>query len=1369
MKHQDGFGINGQIMGIGFVLWAMSSFVCGAATSSSVHVGIHRHLHQPIYWGTPDTLRPNQSQFGNDSQRIKNQNNAYYGDSIQHPDNILVGGNDSVFEDPDKVNAYQNWIKGSIGQMSGEDAGMTISFSGALQRNLWSFGRDYAAGYSPSWNAQNVEAFGWKTSGGNSKAEVLGQTYNHAFTPLLPKTVLRKQIEMQQERSRKSWGLSSVNDLPKGFWPIELAFSEQFIDVLLEFDYEWVMVPNSHIARTCQNYTDKALAAGMLYADPPNRADLLGPTVPDNQWYSRSRDTYGNAFPVPFAYQAHRAKYVNPETGAESVIVVVPQCDYHGYQSGYSQVGWDDIDGKISEFNDPNQPSLVMLTNDGENFWGGGYSFWMEFAAQFMNAAPSHGKKATTIQEFLDDHPVPAGDVIHVEDGSWLAADQGSPQFYRWLEPPRQVDTSKINTSDANTMFDLENGWHTDMRNWAVMYAGINHCETAEQITLDNGGEVAAWRIEEPYQDNGTYNNPNAAEQAWHFLMWGFDSGFLYFGTSLDDEVKHTFAANEAIARAASVIGDGSADHTPPTTFKPQRFPWNPGGKGRGQYLSGLQSGGGTVGYTTAPWSSDFYIWTLAYDLSGVSSATLKIRVDADGTNPLNNTANETYAGGSGVGSWISIPMTRRVMPKDDPTHDPGLNYFRAPDRIADYFWAKVTGYRNALLDYYIETVDSKGNTFKTEIQHVYVEDDGTSPNPVTFSSSPTDCQPLDISYDSSERALSGATVTAQLSFDGGSTWSNFAMSGSIGSTWTVSVDVPEYAASAIVCFHNGSGTYDSNDGSNWSTAISHCTTPSSVSFSPSSPAGCVPVTISYTPNEGILSNAAAIYIHIGHDGWKDVITPAPLMDYDGIAWNYTYTMPEGCSAINMAFHDGAGTWDNNNGSNWRVNVTDCNPPPSLVITNPATAKTLDYTNAAYTVQGTCNTTQHSGTILWTNQLNGQSGSTAVTASWSISNLPLEVGTNLITVTATNAATQNAASDSAANSTYNSGWTNGQNGGSGFSAWQLNGSSSAGFFTATQTEQANQSLTGKAWGLWANSGAVAEAIRPFGRDMQIGDTFSISLDNNWISNGGYGIGIALQNAEGETLWQFFFNGGDTYYNMSGVVDTGIDWTGDGMDVAFTLTDATSFEAVVSPYSGETATLNGSLISSPVDQTISRVRIWNYSAGTGSNYNFYVNNLDLSAGDGGSSTSATCTLIRRPSSLPDNDSDGLPDEWEIQYFGNSTAATPQADSDSDGLTNIEEYLLGTSPINGASLLVMEYHGIPQSATAHTFTWQTVGGRRYWIEYSDNLMQGFQRATTRTEADVADGNPDTETFVDYGTLTGGLPANGQRYYRIMLNNE
>ena len=46
--------------------------------------------------------------------------------------------------------------------------------------------------------------------------------------------------------------------------------------------------------------------------------------------------------------------------------------------------------------------------------------------------------------------------------------------------------------------------------------------------------------------------------------------------------------------------------------------------------------------------------------------------------------------------------------------------------------------------------------------------------------------------------------------------------------------------------------------------------------------------------------------------------------------------------------------------------------------------------------------------------------------------------------------------------------------------------------------------------------------------------------------------------------------------------------------------------------------------------------------------------------------------------PDTDGNGLPDAWELRYFGGLGAAT-SADADNDGLTNAQEWELGSNPI------------------------------------------------------------------------------------------
>jgi len=46
---------------------------------------------------------------------------------------------------------------------------------------------------------------------------------------------------------------------------------------------------------------------------------------------------------------------------------------------------------------------------------------------------------------------------------------------------------------------------------------------------------------------------------------------------------------------------------------------------------------------------------------------------------------------------------------------------------------------------------------------------------------------------------------------------------------------------------------------------------------------------------------------------------------------------------------------------------------------------------------------------------------------------------------------------------------------------------------------------------------------------------------------------------------------------------------------------------------------------------------------------------------------------------DSDGDGLPDRWESQYFGSPTAGDANADSDSDGYSNLQEFLAGANPL------------------------------------------------------------------------------------------
>lgn len=547
--------------------------------------------------------------------------------------------------------------------------------------------------------------------------------------------------------------------------------------------------------------------------------------------------------------------------------------------------------------------------------------------------------------------------------------------------------------------------------------AGANWCETAEQIwtNLNGAGSVAAWKIQAPYDNlnGGTYTSPNVVERAWHIYLCGLDSGFNYYGgLGNDDEVKTSLATRRAVELLSSFMSTNMAnDHTPPTVFKPQRFPWNPGAYTFGWF--NIIPGNGNA---LKKMNSEFYVWTHAYDVNEITNIALKVRLDNDGVNTLANNQNETYAGGSDVGSWVTVAMTKRVLPQTaaalTTAADNGqIEYFddAVSPEVADYYFAKiddtaVSGFRGKLLDYYVEAYDGLGNVSKSDIQHVWVADDGLGGSTASFSSDPRNCAPLAVNFAAAGGPLDGVTpVYQQISFDNGTNWDSFAMSGG-GNVWGyTNATVPSNATRAIVCFHNGSGTYDNNGGANWSTAIRDCNAAvfsNGVSIDPAYPAAGQTVTISYDPAGRALASATNVNVHYGYNGDNWTTPPGDAMALVGSYWTFSYEVPAGATSIVMCFNNGS-TWDNNNAQNWTFAVDPyvAPVPDNVVITNPiAATSSVAYAVSNVAVQGTAGTNL-TGDLSWTNSGTGASGTLTYAASWSRS-MDLAVGSNRIGVSA---------------------------------------------------------------------------------------------------------------------------------------------------------------------------------------------------------------------------------------------------------------------------------------------------------------------------------------------------------------------------------
>ena len=765
------------------------------ATASAATTGLHTtwlwHLHQPNYW--PDRRNYSTDHYENAWDTIQQQNAGR-----PHPSPEILS---SIFGAGDRVAAYQSGPKNSLGTLLGyANAGAQVSFSGALIENVQSLAVAGQLGYSAGWNSANQTARGWTSSGGKPRMDLVNFTYHHSLAPLLSDETLEMELRIQQRQMDIFWGTSPAGS--KGVFPAETCFSERLIPILKKVGINWTVIANTHLARACPDFPVVTGSGGEM-CDLPNLADQLNPAQGAGS-YRRLTIDRGCA-PIqtaPFGFQLHYARYVDPATGAESKIILAPSDQAFGWKDSYStwDLGQTDF---VRDRNNPAKPGLVFCAHDGDNAWSGGSSYYNEWVPQMASQAVSKGYEPTTLEQFIAEFPPDPNDVVHVEDGGWVYADGdfGSPQFINWHWPP------SYSVSGANVV-DPSLGVSDKADNWRVIVATENRVKTAQQIA----GTTP--RIDQ-VRDPGSFSTaPNAVELGWHYYLAGLDSGFVYYGCH-DDECQRVLVAQSNAVRNVNAIltSSSTTDTTPPTMFPPQRHPWNPGGTNFGvQY-----------GYkVTVAANSDFWVWTYAYDVSGVTNASLLFRVN--GTNPPTSDQFKTYAGGPLAGAWQTSNLTQRVV-------TPILGV--TPQYIADYYYAKVSSVSNAFVDYYLTATDARGNVFKSPIQHVFVgagSGSGTGIPPVSLSpSNPVAGGSVTIRYVATGRNLASANPVylhlgwnnwatvppdAAMTFNAASNW------------WQYTSNVPANAAQLDCVFNNGSGTWDNNSGADWHFAVTTNSSP---------------------------------------------------------------------------------------------------------------------------------------------------------------------------------------------------------------------------------------------------------------------------------------------------------------------------------------------------------------------------------------------------------------------------------------------------------------------------------------------------------------------------------------------------------------
>lgn len=733
-----------------------------AAQGTPIHVTHLWHMHQPIYY-------PYEGPFAIGSH--------------------FNFGWESVW-DGDRYNCYRDWPAGAVGRASGH-GGSQMSYSGSLAENNKSLWGDYSGWAGNIRNARN----NLRTSSNNSRLDMVGIAYHHSLMPLTCVESMRMQIKLHKEQYKEAWATGGAYS--KGFWPPECAFDNSMVPALVAEGLEWVIVDNGHLFRTAEDFTWSSASSCR-----PNKADIRNGSSTNlaSTWVSLPNVWAPTKVLAPWSYQPHYVRHVDPWTTNIQKLIAVPAGRYEGNENGRGGYGafkpenvWG---GQIAANNNPDKPMLLLCHSDGDNYGMKNSDAWNGQHQAFVDMCNANADfEYTGVQDYLSMHPPNPNDVIHVEPGSWIGIDGGTPYYEKWLS------------------YENRDGEMPDMWSWSVLVAAQNRVLTADDIA---NSYLSGTRD----MNDVEWGLGNDTAKAWHFYLNGETSCYWYWdydrANPWDGNV--TRACNQANGFAMNVISDKSGDNRGPSIFPPQRAPYNPGGK---------------MWNETSNAPSDFVVWSFIDDVSGVQSAKLYWRRDLDDLWPISSTENEVFAKGAGVSDWTAVDMTSNWWPTVAGPQVPGEVSARAMR-----YQGTIAGQSDCLIDYFVEAVDTRGKTNRSNILHVWVGEQtggtgGTNVPPPNIwlrgthtwpaAADVTDADPL---YFNIEAGPSGTVTSVTLGYhlnDNGWIRTNMAVNtnwGSVGGQW-YNLQLGPFAAGDVLNYYvdatDGTTTnWDNNGGANY-------------------------------------------------------------------------------------------------------------------------------------------------------------------------------------------------------------------------------------------------------------------------------------------------------------------------------------------------------------------------------------------------------------------------------------------------------------------------------------------------------------------------------------------------------------------------
>jgi hypothetical protein len=520
------------------------------------------------------------------------------------------------------------------------------------------------------------------------------------------------------------------------------------------------------------------------------------------------------------------------------------------------------------------------------------------------------------------------------------------------------------------------------------------------------------------------------------------------------------------------------------------------------------------------------------------------------------------------------------------------------------------------------------------------------------------------------------------------------------GAVWKYSYTVPANATTIAMVFNNGGNSWDNNNNANWNLSVSSAPAPT---VPPSVPSGLqataitsTSVSLSWTP-----SPTATSYIVLRNGTQVGAPQDTNYVDTALLPENsYSYTL----KAVNVA---GSSVASDSLAATTTFAALN---PNQIIVVNPAASGSV--AGNSHIFRGRAGSAFVNG-LTWFNPTTGATGMVPfpggnVSNGWDwTANIGLGGGANAVTFSGTYATSSTQTlTDSPDN--YSS-WSNGGTGGTGFGAWSLTSTGSGGRFLAQTSDHANMSVgSASGFGLWANGGGTSTATRNFNTAMAAGDSFSLRFDNNLIDTGGE-TGFALADSNGVVKFHFYFVGGQNNYRITDSTsarDSGWAYTGNGLNLTINLSGASGYTL-----SDGTRNLSGTLASA--GGVISRLVVENKNAGSNTERNLYIGSMTHTRqlSDAGTIT-ATASVLSYSGTT-----DGIDNSWWDLYGIEEGNRVAILDPDGDGFTHLQEYALGTNPMDSSSTFKVQT--IERTGNSLIITWSSVSEKKYQVQTATQL--------------------------------------------------